>query len=317
MSLDGRIPVLVDPKGKDWDRYRGATCVTPNTGELEAIAGSLDEGGEAGLVQAAERIREAYELKWILVTRGNQGMCLVGCGSPPLLVPARAREVFDVSGAGDTVIATLAAGLAAGLPIGDAAKVANIAAGIVVGKLGIHPVTRNELRTALQMNMNGTGSYYCGKVSTLDMARGMVKAWRNSGLRVIFTNGSFDLLHPGHIHLLHQARALGDRLIVALNTDRSVRRLKGPDRPILSESDRAVLLAALSCVDLVVLFDEDTPLSLIEGLRPDILVKGSNYRIDEVMGRELVEGYGGHVELVPVLKGYSTKMIVRKFRRRK
>lgn len=302
------IPVLVDPKGRDWGRYRGATCVTPNAGELESVSGCV-ESGEEGMAAVAGRIRSELGLDWLLVTRGKHGMCLVG-DCAPLFIPTRAREVFDVSGAGDTVIATLAAGLAAGFAMDEAARIANAAAGIVVGKLGTQPVTYGELETALQMGIDGEAASPQGKVLTSSMALARVKAWRSSNLRIVFTNGCFDLLHPGHIHLLHQARALGDRLVVGLNTDGSVRRLKGELRPILSENDRATLLAALSTVDAVVLFDEDTPLNLIEQLRPDILVKGDDYRIDQVVGREVVEGYGGRVELVKVLEGRSTTTII-------
>lgn len=303
------IPVLVDPKGKDWSRYRGAACVTPNAAELEAVSGSEHPGEGAEIAAAAELIRAALSVDWLLVTRGRHGMCLVG-DAPPLFIPARAREVFDVSGAGDTVIAALAAGLAAGIGIAEAAKIANIAAGIVVGKLGTQPVTRGELQAALQMGLDAESSPSRGKILTAPMALTPVKAWRGSNLRIVFTNGCFDLLHPGHIHLLHQARALGDRLIVGLNTDRSVRRLKGEQRPILSENDRATLLAALSSVDIVVLFDEDTPRNLIELLKPDILVKGDDYRIDQVVGKDIVEQYGGRVELVRVLQGRSTTTII-------
>ncbi|MCE5333215.1 MAG: bifunctional D-glycero-beta-D-manno-heptose-7-phosphate kinase/D-glycero-beta-D-manno-heptose 1-phosphate adenylyltransferase HldE [Desulfobacteraceae bacterium] len=302
------IPVLVDPKGKDWERYRGATCVTPNVGELESVSGVV-ESGEAGIAEAAGRLRSDLRLDWLLVTRGKHGMCLVG-DSAPLFIPTRAREVFDVSGAGDTVIATLAAGLAAGFDMNEAAKIANVAAGIVVGKLGTQPVTFGDLEAALQMGLDGEAVSPHGKVLTVSMALTRVKGWRSSNLRVVFTNGCFDLLHPGHIHLLHQARALGDRLVVGLNTDASVRRLKGELRPILAENDRATLLAALSSVDAVVLFDEDTPLDLIEKLQPEILVKGDDYRIDQVVGRDVVERYGGRVELVKVLEGRSTTTII-------
>ncbi|MEN6440738.1 MAG: bifunctional D-glycero-beta-D-manno-heptose-7-phosphate kinase/D-glycero-beta-D-manno-heptose 1-phosphate adenylyltransferase HldE [Syntrophobacter sp.] len=297
-----KVPVLVDPKGKDWSRYTGATCVKPNTDELKAVSGPISDENE--LIAEARKTLEARDLDWLLVTRGKSGMCLVGRDHPPLMVPARAREVYDVSGAGDTVIASLAAALAVGADMPEATRIANVCAGIVVGKLGTQPVTRNELRIALQTSGDGDPSF--NKIAIPAVAEVMAKNWRSSGLRVVFANGCFDLLHPGHVHLLHQARALGDRLIVGLNTDSSVRRLKGPTRPILRENDRATLLAALSCVDAVVLFDEDTPLALIERLRPDILVKGSDYTIDRVVGKDRVESWGGRVELVTVLAGHST-----------
>lgn len=199
---------MVDPKGKDWNRYRGATCLTPNVGELETITETFDAHDDAEIIQAAIRVREAYGLEWLLVTRGSHGMCLVGRDCPPLLEPAKAREVFDVSGAGDTVITTLAAGLVAGLPIGKAVHVANVAAGVVVGKLGTQPVTRSELKAALRMDRHGETPAYA-----------------------LFC--CFDLLHPGHIQLLHQAQAYGDRLVVGLNSDLTVQRqgLRPPYHP--------------------------------------------------------------------------------------
>ncbi len=297
-----KVPVLVDPKGKDWSRYVGATCVKPNMDELKAVSGPIAD--ENSLVLEARETLESCRLDWLLVTRGKSGMCLVGRDHAPLMVPARAREVYDVSGAGDTVIASLAAALAVGADMPLATRIANVCASIVVGKLGTQPVTRNELRIALQTGGEGDQSHT--KIATPAVAEIMAKNWRSSGLRVVFANGCFDLLHPGHVHLLHKARALGDRLIVGLNTDASVRRLKGPTRPILRENDRATLVAALSSVDAVVLFDEDTPLALIERLRPDILVKGSDYTVDRVVGREQVESWGGRVELVTVLAGHST-----------
>lgn len=296
------VPVLVDPKGKDWSRYHGATCITPNTAELEAVTGSFAD--DEDLIEKARATMEECGLEWLLVTRGKSGMCLVGRDHLPLMEPAQAREVYDVSGAGDTVVASLAAALAVGAPMPEAVRIANVSAGIVVGKLGTQPVTRNELGIALRTG--GNGNHSCVKIAAPEVAEVVVKNWRSLGLRVVFANGCFDLLHPGHVHLLHQARELGDRLVVGLNTDASVRRLKGPARPILRETDRATLLAALSSVDAVVLFDEDTPLELIKRLKPDILVKGNDYTIDRVVGRELVESWGGRVELVPVLAGHST-----------
>jgi D-beta-D-heptose 7-phosphate kinase/D-beta-D-heptose 1-phosphate adenosyltransferase len=228
------------------------------------------------------------------------------------MIPARAREVFDVSGAGDTVIATLAAGLALGLSFAQAAQLSNLAAGIVVGKLGTQPITRPELSVAIELNDMQRQSTGTTKIAALESARILVKSWQSSGQKVVFTNGCYDLLHPGHIHLLHQSRDLGDRLIVGLNTDTSVRRLKGNARPIVAERDRAAIVSALGCVDLVVLFDEDTPLQLIQAIKPDILVKGEDYRLDQVVGREVVESYGGRVCLVPLLQGYSTTQIAEK-----
>ena len=306
------IPVLVDPKGADWTRYQGATCVTPNTAELERVTGNTSEAGEAQLYQSASAIRRQYGLEWLLVTRGSKGMVLCGKEDSPLMIPARAREVFDVSGAGDTVIATLAAGLALGLSFARAAQLSNLAAGIVVGKLGTQPITRPELSAAIALNDMQSQSTGASKIAVLESARILVKSWQSSGQKVVFTNGCYDLLHPGHIHLLRQSRDLGDRLIVGLNTDASVRRLKGNTRPIVAERDRAAIISALGCVDLVVLFDEDTPLELIQAIKPDILVKGEDYRLDQVVGREAVESYGGRVCRVPLLQGYSTTQIADK-----
>jgi D-beta-D-heptose 7-phosphate kinase/D-beta-D-heptose 1-phosphate adenosyltransferase len=306
------IPVLVDPKGDNWERYRGATCITPNTAELELVTGVSTCEGEKTMVSSARSVLQRFDLDWLLVTRGPKGMCLVCQEAKPVMISARAREVFDVSGAGDTVIAALAAGLAAGLSFVKATELSNTAAGVVVGKLGTQPINKAELNTCLQMNLSEGQIHGPIKLVSLEAAGIQVQAWRTSGEKVIFTNGCYDLLHPGHIDLLHQANNLGDRLVVGLNTDASVKRLKGENRPILSEQDRGAILSALGCVDLVVLFDEDTPLDLIKKLRPDILVKGADYRPEEVVGREVVESYGGKVKLVPLLEGYSTTSITNK-----
>jgi len=301
-------PVFVDPKGKDWDRYRGATCITPNVQELELVAGIAAQDG-SHLIRVAEEIRWRHQAEWLLVTRGAKGMCLLGPQEMPLVIPTVAREVYDVSGAGDTVIATLAACIAADLSFPHAARVANAAAGVVVGKLGTQPITAAELQNALRLEESANGLRHTSKFSSLASAQIQVQNWKSNGDRVVFTNGCFDLLHPGHVHLLEEARALGDRLVVGLNSDASVKRLKGPRRPILAENDRVALLRALSCVDLVVLFEEDTPIKLITTLRPDILVKGSDYEVPQVVGREIVESYGGRVALVKLLDGYSTTRI--------
>lgn len=307
------LPVLVDPKGIDWQRYRGATGITPNTAELEAVASAPLEDNESRLMACAKQIRAQYGLDWLLVTRGAQGMCLIDPQSAPVVIPAQAREVYDVSGAGDTVIATMAAALAVGLPLVESARTANLAAGIVVGKLGTQPILASELATALRFNdRQRFYPYSAAKMTALDAALAKVKEWRAAGGKVVFTNGCFDLLHPGHISLLYQARALGDRLVVGLNTDASIRRLKGSGRPILSEQDRAAMLSALECVDLVVHFDEDTPLQLIEAIRPDILVKGSDYSPEQVVGKAVVESYGGCVKLVDLIQGYSTTQLTQK-----
>ncbi|MGD9366979.1 MAG: bifunctional D-glycero-beta-D-manno-heptose-7-phosphate kinase/D-glycero-beta-D-manno-heptose 1-phosphate adenylyltransferase HldE [Desulfobacteraceae bacterium] len=307
------LPVLVDPKGGQWERYQNATCITPNTAELEAAAGIPLDGDESLLISQARDLRQRLDLEYLLVTRSAQGMCVVGPEDDVTPIAAQAREVYDVSGAGDTVIATLAAALAAGADFVQAARMANTAAGIVVGKLGTQPILQSELATALHFNDKQQHfPFSAAKMTAKDAAVAKVQEWHNSGQRVVFTNGCFDLLHPGHISLLYQARAFGDRLVVGLNTDDSVRRLKGPERPILREQDRAAMLSALACVDLVVHFDEDTPLNLLEALKPDILVKGSDYKPEEVVGKSVVESYGGSVQLVELVKGYSTTQLTRK-----
>ncbi len=306
------LPVLVDPKGTRWERYQQATCVTPNTAELEAVVGrGVDDDGL--LIASAKEVRRRFGLEWRLVSRGCRGLCLVDPQDQITLIPAQAREVYDVSGAGDTVIATLAAALAAGASFGTAARAANTVAGIVVGKLGTQPILNSELAIALRFD-NGRQyfPYSAAKMAALDGALARVQAWRAAGEKIVFTNGCFDLLHPGHISLLYRARALGDRLVVGLNTDASVRRLKGPQRPILAEQDRAAILGALACVDLVVHFDEDTPMALITALQPHILVKGSDYKPDEVVGKAAVEAYGGCIKLVDLVQGYSTTRLAEK-----
>lgn len=305
------LPVIIDPKGNNWRKYKGATCITPNTAELE-LAGGVDTAGDEDLqIAAAKELRGKTALKNLLLTRGARGMCLIDSDDRPICIPATAREVFDVSGAGDTVIATLAACVAVGLDFAAAAFVANMAAGIVVGKLGSQAIHLPELDAAFKRYLSGADQSD-GKNVTLDAARIQVKAWQAGGQKVVFTNGCFDLLHPGHIHLLNQARQAGDRLVVGLNTDASIKSIKGPSRPIVSEQDRADVLAALGSVDLVILFDEDTPLNLIKSLKPDVLAKGADYTIDQVVGAEVVKAYGGQVRLIPLLKGHSTTSIVNK-----
>jgi D-beta-D-heptose 7-phosphate kinase/D-beta-D-heptose 1-phosphate adenosyltransferase len=309
MSRDVGVPVFVDPKGSDWRRYTGATCVTPNTLEMEGVVGKR-LADKAALEPEAGGLREKFDLDWLLVTRGAKGMALFGRQTDPVYLSANAREVFDVSGAGDTVIAVLTATLSTGMPFADAAGVANTAAGIVVGKLGTQPVLWEELARGLAAG-NGAGGP-ASKVTGLSSARIALADWRRKGYTIVFTNGCFDLLHPGHVSLLHQARRLGHKLVVGLNTDASIKRLKGENRPILPGEDRGAVLSGLADVDLIVFFDEDTPLNLIRALKPDILVKGADYTLETVVGREIVESYGGKVQLVDILEGHSTTRIAEK-----
>ena len=293
--------VVIDPKGRDYAPYRGADILTPNSPELaEATGMPTREDGD--VEKAARKLIEQFELGAVLATRGARGMTLVERGGEAFHLPARAVEVFDVSGAGDTVIAVLAAALAAGAPPIEAAVFANAAAGVVVAKLGTATCSLEELAGALQGHSRVT---HDGVLDHDHLAR-EVAAWRRSGLRVGFTNGCFDLLHAGHISLIRQARAACDRLIVGLNTDASVKRLKGEGRPVNSEHARAVVLASLAGVDAVTLFGEDTPLELIKAIKPDVLVKGADYTEATVVGADIVKGYGGRVVLADLAPGFST-----------
>jgi D-beta-D-heptose 7-phosphate kinase/D-beta-D-heptose 1-phosphate adenosyltransferase len=300
------IPVLVDPKGKDYGAYRGATLISPNRAELAAAGGAAADDIE-GLLAVGRQVRADLRLDYLLLTLGEQGMALVGEGSETR-IPAHARDVYDVSGAGDTVIATLAAGLAAGLKMRDAARLANLAASVVVGKVGTTPVDAQELRQALDSEQALEQSH---KIRSPSQALAAVTQWRARGERIVFTNGCFDLLHAGHVAYLEQARRLGGRLVVGLNSDASVTRLKGPERPLMGEGDRARVLAALAAVDAVVVFGEPTPLRLIEALRPDVLVKGADYREDQVVGAAQVKAWGGRVVLLPLLDGRSTTGLIK------
>jgi D-beta-D-heptose 7-phosphate kinase / D-beta-D-heptose 1-phosphate adenosyltransferase len=305
------VSVVVDPRGDDYRIYAGADVVTPNRNELrQATRMQVDSDDE--VVAAASALLAAAGVGAVLATRGAQGMTLVASGAPPLHLKSRAREVFDVSGAGDTVVATLAAGLAGGATLADAVALANVAAGIVVGKLGTAVTRREELRAALRPAEPDIFSTVGGKRLSRAHAGQVAAVWRRQGLIVGFTNGCFDLLHPGHVHLLEQARAACDRMIVGLNSDASVRRLKGPARPAQDEAARAAVLAALGAVDAVVVFAEDTPLALIDAIRPDVLIKGADYRRDDVVGGSLVESYGGRVVLTELAPGHSTSATIAK-----
>ncbi|WP_020650446.1 bifunctional D-glycero-beta-D-manno-heptose-7-phosphate kinase/D-glycero-beta-D-manno-heptose 1-phosphate adenylyltransferase HldE [Solimonas variicoloris] len=300
--------VLVDPKGSDWQRYRGATLLTPNLAEFEAVAGRCRD--EAELVAKAEQLRAELRLDALLITRSEHGMTLIEPGQAPLHIPTEAREVFDVTGAGDTVIATLAAALAAGSTLATACRLANTAAGIVVGKLGTATVSRDELRAALSGRRDVDG----GVVDEAVLLQAVARA-RAAGKRIVMTNGVFDVMHVGHARYLEDARRLGDLLIVAVNDDDSVRRLKGPTRPLNATADRMALLAALRCVDLVVPFAEDTPARLIGRVLPDLLVKGGDYRPEQIAGYDAVTANGGRVLVLPFHDGYSTTSLIDKARR--
>ncbi|MCE2565370.1 D-glycero-beta-D-manno-heptose-7-phosphate kinase [Komagataeibacter sp. FNDCF1] len=298
------IPVIVDPKRSSFAAYRGASLITPNRHEMARATGlPLDTDAQ---VAAAAQAASAQFGGNVLVTRSDEGMTLWQTDGRVTHVRARAAEVFDVSGAGDTVVATLATILSAGQPVETAVTIAGTAASISVGKLGTATVSRAELGSALMRDTQDSG-----KLVTLEQAASIASDWRHHGMRVVFTNGCFDLLHPGHISLLQAAAAQGDKLIVALNTDRSVRRLKGESRPIQDELARAAVIGALRAVDLVVLFDEDTPLDAIRAIMPDILVKGADYREDQVVGGHIVKAGGGRVVLVDIVSGRSTTALVK------
>jgi D-beta-D-heptose 7-phosphate kinase/D-beta-D-heptose 1-phosphate adenosyltransferase len=300
-------PIIVDPKGTDFSRYAGADIITPNLKEL-ADATGMSVDTEPHIESAALTLLLRHDFGAVLVTRSQDGMSLI-TKDATRHYPAEAKEVFDVSGAGDTVVATLAAALAVQVPVADAARLANIAGGIVVAKTGTAVARQAEILAALTP---ATGILQ--KIVSVAAAAEAAERWRTRGYKVGFTNGCFDLLHPGHVHLLEQCRAQCDRLIVGLNADASVARLKGPTRPIQSEAARAAVLAANVSVDLVCIFDEDTPLNTLSLIKPDLLIKGADYTPETVVGAKEVESWGGRVALANLLPGHSTTATVARLR---
>jgi D-beta-D-heptose 7-phosphate kinase / D-beta-D-heptose 1-phosphate adenosyltransferase len=299
------VIVLVDPKRADWSAYRGASYITPNRRELQAATGApCTSDAECA---AAAGIAIATTGAAVLLTRSEKGMSLFRDGAAPIHLPARAREVFDVSGAGDTAVASVALALAGGLPIETAMGIANLAAGVVVGKRGTATTTQAELLAELGDARRGAETGGALPVADVQALR---RAWANEGLTVGFTNGCFDILHSGHIALLRQAAAACDRLVVALNTDASVARLKGPTRPVQSEDVRATVMAALKGVDAVVLFGEETPLELIRALEPDVLIKGADYAEDQIVGADIVKARGGRIVRATLVDGQSTTKVI-------
>ncbi|WP_410013422.1 bifunctional D-glycero-beta-D-manno-heptose-7-phosphate kinase/D-glycero-beta-D-manno-heptose 1-phosphate adenylyltransferase HldE [Sodalis sp. C49] len=297
------VPVLVDPKGTDFARYRGATMLTPNLSEFEAVAGRSAD--EADLVARGMKMIADYGLSALLITRSEQGMTLLQPGKPPLNLPTQAQEVYDVTGAGDTVIGVLAAALAAGNPLEECCFLANAAAGVVVGKLGTSTVSPIELENAI----HGRGDAGFGVMTEAELEQAVAQA-RQRGEKVVMTNGIFDILHAGHVTYLANARRLGDRLIVAVNSDDSTRRLKGESRPVNPLAQRMVVLGALGAVDWVVAFDEDTPQRLIAKILPDVLVKGGDYRPEQIAGSKEVWANGGDVRVLNFEDGCSTTNII-------
>jgi D-beta-D-heptose 7-phosphate kinase/D-beta-D-heptose 1-phosphate adenosyltransferase len=301
-------PVIADPKRASFAAYRHVTVITPNEMEITRATG-IAITDDAAAVEAGRLALHASEADAILLTRSEKGLALVERGREPLHLPTEARAVADVSGAGDTLVATFAVMVAGGAGLPEAAHVANVAAGVAVGKPGTATVSQTELLSALHRQELLA---FDEKIVALDEALARLAQWRRSGLRVGFTNGCFDLIHPGHVRLLNKARARCDRLVVALNTDASVQRLKGPTRPVQVELARATVMASIGAVDLVTLFDEDTPLELITALRPDLLFKGADYSIDQVVGGEFVQSYGGRVSLIDLEQGHSTTGIIKR-----
>ncbi len=295
--------VLVDPKGSDFHRYRGASVITPNLGEFEAVVGACHDDAE--LAAKGERLRAELELEALLITRSEKGMTLIRADHAPLHLPTHAREVFDVTGAGDTVIGVLGLALAAGHGYPEAVTLANLAAGLVVAKPGTATLSVAELYTAL----HGDKLAEFGAIDAATLVEA-VRAAQARGERVVMTNGCFDILHAGHVAYLEQARRLGDRLIVAVNDDASVARLKGPRRPINTLARRMQVLASLSAVDWVVAFGEETPARLIEAVLPDVLVKGGDYRPEEIAGGEAVIANGGEVKVLGFEDGVSTTAMI-------
>ena len=301
------IPVLVDPKQRDFSRYRGATTLCPNLKELSAATGEPFADVDRVLA-AGQATLGSLDMQFMVVTLGDKGIAVLRRDSR-LHAPAVVRQVYDVSGAGDTVIAVLALALACHVEIETAIQLANLAAGIVVNKVGTVPIQREELLGVLAQEVS---LHMDAKILPLKRLLSRVAMWRSAGDRVVFSNGCFDILHIGHITLLEEARRRGDRLIVALNSDESVRQIKGPLRPIVGEHERARILAALNAVDAVIVFNESTPLKLIEAIRPNVLVKGGDYREEDVVGAREVRAWGGRVELIPLVEGISTTRLIAK-----
>ncbi|VAX23917.1 ADP-heptose synthase / D-glycero-beta-D-manno-heptose 7-phosphate kinase [hydrothermal vent metagenome] len=301
-----RKRVIVDPKGGDYSRYRGAWAITPNTKEAEMASG-VEIKSTNDCKRAALRLFDIAKVKSIVITRGEEGMTVFHSRTKSARIPAQALEVFDVSGAGDTVIAAISLLSFAGAPLGDAARLANVAAGVEVGHVGAWAVTASELISKLSEKAHGEE-----KIMNAIEAAAFAAKLAAENKKVVFTNGCFDLLHAGHVMLLERARRFGDALIVGINSDSSIARLKGENRPLLGEEDRLHILSALNCVDGVALFAEDTPLKLIKAIKPGILVKGGDYTPESVVGKEVVEKHGGRVEIIPLLGGKSTSGIIEK-----
>lgn len=304
-------PVIVDPKDTDFSRYKSATIITPNLAEFEAVVGHCQSDAE--IEERGMALRDSLNLDAILITRSEKGMTLLARAHSPLHLPTRTQEVFDVTGAGDTVVATLGVAIAAGVDLSEAVVLANVAAGIVVAKLGTATASRQELQQALHRG----SEIFRGGIVDIDNLEAQMRSARADGEKIVMTNGCFDILHPGHIEYLEKARQLGDRLVVAVNDDHSVERLKGISRPVNPLLSRMRMLAALSCVDWVVSFSEDTPERLYCMLLPDVLVKGGDYSEEQVAGRDCVIAAGGTVQIISYLSGHSTSDLINRIKAKK
>tara|TARA_Y100000389_G_C17469690_1_gene529192 strand:+ start:5303 stop:6721 length:1419 start_codon:yes stop_codon:yes gene_type:complete len=302
-----KVPVLIDPKGNNFERYRGASLITPNQAEFEAVVGVCSSDEE--MIRRAREMMSDLALDAILITRSEEGMLLIEGDFEPVFLKTKAREVYDVTGAGDTVIATIAAAMACDCKILSSAALANIAAGLVVRKIGVATVTPLEIRTVLHQRGEGGGG-----VLELDELKLIALEARERGEKIIMTNGCFDVLHAGHVSYLEEAKSLGDRLIVAVNNDESVRRLKGNSRPVNLIEDRLLVLAGLASVDWVVPFKADNPASLISEILPDVLVKGGDYNQTDIAGAKDVLKNGGEVKILSFRKGHSSSNLIEKLK---
>lgn len=310
LARQRQLPVVVDPKSENLARYAGATVITPNARETYDATRIQAKDDDRLAEQAGRKILAEAGVASVLITRSEKGMSLIMGDRPPLHIPSLAREVFDVVGAGDTVVATLAVAMGSGLDLGEAARLANVAAGIAVAKRDTATVSASELMDALARQPTDEQQQLGGKIMTSGELAFRLAMWRQDGLQVGFTNGCFDLLHLGHLRVINFAKAHCDRLIVALNSDSSIRRLKGENRPVKAQPDRALIIAALAAVDAVVIFDEDTPLDLIRRVQPDVLVKGADHAPSEIVGAAEVLAGGGRVLTCELLPGKGTAELI-------
>ncbi|MFH1226344.1 MAG: D-glycero-beta-D-manno-heptose-7-phosphate kinase [Planctomycetota bacterium] len=312
IARTSRKKVVIDPKGRDYAKYRGATALTPNRSEAELATG-IKIKDDASRKQAARKLIKESGLDFVIITLSDKGLYLLDRKGDEVYDPARHLDVYDVTGAGDTVLATLGMAFAGGLGYREALHLANLAAGVVVSKVGTATVTRQEIIDHFyQLNDTQCATRDIRKLVPLKELLNRLPSLRLCGKRVVFTNGCFDILHPGHIATLEFAKAQGDILIVGINSDKSVKRIKGPSRPILNQSDRARVLGALAMVDYIVIFDEPTPLNLIKQIKPDVLIKGTDWQSKGVVGSDILKKYGGRVVLAPMVKGVSTTEIIQR-----